>query len=79
MDARGAGGDIEMTTTEKELLLDHQATTAREVVPNCCPYWRFKKEEGKVLRCEGAVVFVAGEEFGVCQDCGRHVPLSVEM
>lgn len=71
-----------MTTeqdTNTELLIDQIATTAREVVKNSCPWYRFKKEEQKVTRCEGDVVFVAGYDFGTCQDCGREVPLFLEM
>jgi len=71
-----------MTTqedTERELLLDQQATIAKETVKDSCPFYRYKEEEDKVTSCDGDVVFVAGEDFGTCQACGRQVPLIVEM
>ena len=73
-----------MTTEQKaahdrEILLDQQATTAKKTVKNSCPFYRFKEEEGKVTSCDGDVVFVAGEGCGVCQDCGREVPLFLEV
>ena len=72
-----------MTTTQeahdREQLLDQQAQQSQLVVPGSCPFYRHKYAEGKVTSCEGDVVFAAGEDYGVCQSCGRHVSIIMEM
>ncbi len=49
------------------------------VVKNCCRFYRYKEEEGKVTSCDGTVIWKQLEFVGTCQDCGRDVPLIQEM
>ena len=50
-----------------------------EIVPNSCPYYRFKPKENKVTNCGGDVIFLNGSSVGVCQSCKKEVPLILEM
>jgi predicted RNA-binding Zn-ribbon protein involved in translation (DUF1610 family) len=44
-----------------------------ETVPNSCPYYK------NGTTCDGNVTFKIGQSFGVCDKCGRDIPLILEM
>ena len=50
-----------------------------EIVPHSCPYYRYKPKENKVVPCGGDVIFQTGASVGVCQSCGKEIPLILEM
>ena len=50
-----------------------------KIAKDSCPWYLYKAKEAIVTSCDGDVKFEDFEAIGVCQSCGREVPLYLEM
>ena len=61
--------------TLRELHVDEMAARnlCKTIVKNSCPYYSGGQP------CEGTVIFEQHESVGICQSCGREIPIIVQM